>query len=141
MNNSHRIVQSEVILSPLSDHSWILCVFKAGVRKLPAKVIESRSFRNYDREAFVQDLSAVPWSVIECMNSVSDAVFLWEKLFKEVADKHAPIKAKRLKASKNPWVSPKLLEIRRDRDYHQRKTVSTNSSYHWGMYRKLRIKI
>ena len=38
----------------------ILCAFKAGVRKLQAKVIESGSFRNYDRETFVQDLSAVP---------------------------------------------------------------------------------
>ena len=85
----------------LATHSWILCVFKAGVRKLPVKVIQSTPFRNYDRETFVQDLSAVPWSVIECVNSVSDAVFLREKLSKKVADIHAPIKAKRLNGRNN----------------------------------------
>ena len=37
-----------------------------------------------------------------------------------------------------PWVSDKLLEVRRDRDFHRRKALSSNSQYHWGMYRKLR---
>ena len=37
-----------------------------------------------------------------------------------------------------PWVSDKLLEVRRDRDFHRRKPLSSNSQYHWGMYRKLR---
>ena len=37
-----------------------------------------------------------------------------------------------------PWVSDKLLEVRRGRDFHRRKELSSNSQYHWGMYRKLR---
>ena len=37
-----------------------------------------------------------------------------------------------------PWVSDKLLEVRRDRDFHRRKPLSSISQYHWGMYRKLR---
>ncbi|PFX22783.1 RNA-directed DNA polymerase from mobile element jockey [Stylophora pistillata] len=32
----------------------------------------------------------------------------------------------------------KLLELRRDRDFHRRKALSSNSQYHWGMYRKLK---
>ena len=53
--------------------------------------------------------------------SVDDAVLLWERLYSEVADRHAPIKKKRVKGHKTPWVTNKLLEIRRDRDYHLRK--------------------
>ena len=37
-----------------------------------------------------------------------------------------------------PWVSDKPLEVRRDRDFHRRKALSSNSQYHWGMYSKLR---
>ena len=42
------------------------------------------------------------------------------------------------KATKTPWVTSKLSEIRRDRDYHHKKARKSNSKYHWGMYRKLR---
>ena len=65
-------------------------------------------------------------------------MFLWEKLFKDYADHHAPIKSRRVKGMSTPWVSDKLLEVRRDRDFHRRKALSSNSQYHWGMYRKLR---
>ena len=69
---------------------------------------------------------------------IANTVFLWEKLFKDCADHHAPIKSRRVKGMPTPWVSDKLLEVRRDRDFHRRKALSSNSQYHWGMYRKLR---
>ena len=36
------------------------------------------------------------------------------------------------------WVTSKLVDVRRDRDYHHKKARQSNSKYHWGMYRKLR---
>ena len=45
-------------------------------------------------------------------------VFLWEKLFGDCEDHHAPIKSRRVKGMPTPWVSVKLLELRRDRDFH-----------------------
>ena len=41
------------------------------------------------------------------------------------------------KGSKTPWVISKLAEMKRDKDYHFRKARSTNTTYHWKMYRKL----
>lgn len=38
----------------------------------------------------------------------------------------------------NPWVTTKLIEIRRDRDYYYKKARAQNSVYHWNMYKKLR---
>ena len=66
----------------------------------------------------MRDLSNAPWSIIENVNDVDDAVFLWEGLFNSVASDHAPIKSKRVKEKQRPWLTNKLLEIRRDRDYH-----------------------
>ena len=53
-------------------------------------------------------------------------------------DHHAPLKSRHVKGMPTPWVSDKLLEVRRDRDFRRRKALSSNSQYHWGMYRKLR---
>ena len=52
-------------------------------------------------------------------------------------DHHAPLKSRHVKGMPTPWVSDKLLEVRRDRDFRRRKALSSNSQYHWGMYRKL----
>ena len=35
-------------------------------------------------------------------------------------------------------MTPKLAEIRRDKNYHYQKARNSNSVYHWSMYRKLR---
>ena len=113
-------------------------MFKSGVPKIPARTYETRSFRNYNKCEFRDDLKSVPWHNVETAESVDDAVLLWERLYSEVADRHAPIKKKRVKGHKTPWVTNKLLEICRDRDYHLRKARASSSPYHWNMYKKLR---
>ena len=62
----------------------------------------------------------------------------WNNLFNEVADSHAPLKKRRVKGTTAPWMNNKIAEAMRDRNYHLRKAQKSNSTYHWGMYRKLR---
>ena len=143
VNNEHRIVQSGVIHTSLSDHSIIYCVMKAGVKKAPPRIYETRSFKNYDQSALVRDLAQAPWSIVDSACSdektcVDDAVHLWEQLFLDVANVHAPIKTQRRKGHQTPWVTSKLTEIRRDRDYHHKKARKSTSKYHWDMYKKLK---
>ena len=45
VNNEHRVMQTEVISSSISDHSIIMCVFKSGVPKLPSRTYKSRTLR------------------------------------------------------------------------------------------------
>ena len=74
VNSYHRVVQKEVIATPISDHSIVLCVFKSGVPKLPARTYESRFFKNYNKGEFRDDLKNVPWHDVETAESVDDAV-------------------------------------------------------------------
>ena len=85
----------------------------------------------------MNDLKNIPWNIIEDVDDIDDSVFLLEKLFKEVADQHAPIKSKRAKGNRSPWVTEKLSDIRCDRDYHLKKAHIIKTKYHWNMYRKL----
>ncbi|CAB4011007.1 Hypothetical predicted protein, partial [Paramuricea clavata] len=63
----------------------------------------------------------------------------WCNKFSETADKHAPIKTRRVKCtSKSPWITPELTELMRERDYHQKQAHKTNSEYHWQKFRELR---
>ena len=80
----------------------------------------------------------MPWHVIESEDDVDDAVFMWNKLFIEVADLHAPVKKRRVKGTPLSWMNNKINEAINDRDFRHRKAVKTNSTYHWTKYRRLR---
>ena len=64
VNNEHKIVQSGVIHLSLSDHSVIYCVVKGGIPRMLPRTYEARSFKNYNKSAFIQDLKQIPWSII-----------------------------------------------------------------------------
>lgn len=85
-NWEYKIVQSGIIHTTLSDYSLVFCVVKGGAPKLPPRKFEHRSLKNDNKMEFVNDLSQVPWSVIDGVENVSDAVFLWERLFSEIAN-------------------------------------------------------
>jgi hypothetical protein len=55
---------------------------------------------------------------------------MWNKLFCDIADAHAPVRCQ--------WMNSKISEAMQDRDYHHRKAVKSNKTYHWNMYKKLR---
>ena len=58
--------------------------------------VNDSCYKRYSEEAFLRDVSNIPWSVIEGARDADDAVYLWESLFKGGADDHAPMKAKRV---------------------------------------------
>lgn len=138
VNNDHRVVQSGLLESSMSDHSSIFCVIKGGVPKLPPREFEYRSFKTYDKDAFVNDLKQVPWHSVDYAEDIDAAVLMWERMFSDVADQHAPVKFCRAKGTKNPLVTNEVIEIRRDRNYHHKKAKTSGSPYHWSLYRKLR---
>ena len=92
-NAKHRISDSGVIRLGLSDHFMIFCVFKAGVFKGSSpKTIEYRSYKNYDKAQFTQDLRQVKWTIVENETDINSAVTLWNELFLGIANQHAPLR-------------------------------------------------
>ena len=138
VNNQHRIVDSGVVSLSLSDHSLVYCVVKSGVKKAPPRTIEYRSYKSFNANTFIQDLNNVPWHVVESESDIDSAVLIWNKLFCDIADAHAPVKRRRVKGTQVPWMNSKISEAMQDRDYHHRKAVKSNKTYHWNMYKKLR---
>ena len=141
VNNDHRITDSGVVPVSLSDHYLVYCVLKAGVIKAPPKTIEYRSYKNFDANTFLADLNNVPWHIIENEEDIDDAVFIWNQLFSEIADLHAAVKRRRIRGVPLPWLNDKISEVMKDRDFHHRKAVKTNSAFHWARYRKLRNRV
>ena len=141
VNNIHRVVASGVIPLDLSDHSLIFCVIKSGVAKTGGNYrdINYRCFKRYDKVKFNRDLENANWSFLDSISDINTTLSTWCNLFSVIAEKHAPIKSRRVKCiNKAPWITPELTKLMRERDFHQKQAHKTNSEYHWVKFRQLR---
>ena len=46
-----------------------------------------------------------------------------------------------MKGRHAPWITSNLSNAMRDRDYHRRKAVKSNSEYHWKLYKQAKISV
>ena len=141
VNNNHRILESVVIHSAISDHSIVFCTIKSGVPKSQPKTVEYRSYRKYDKDAFVKDLAETNWNLIDIDRDVDPAVETWNIPFTDVANRHEPIKKTRIKGIKTPLMTSDLSNAMRDRDFHHRKAIKTNAKYHCGLFKKIKCVV
>ena len=83
----------------LSDHYAIFCNRKccSVAGKKTHQVITYRPFKHFDELKFQDDLRTVPWEIIQDFDTVNDMVMVWNSLFLETLDKHAPVKCHRIK--------------------------------------------
>ena len=104
--NTHRkVTETGVFDLGLSDHSLVYCVFKSGRPRVAPKTIEYRSYKNYNKQSFIEDLENVPWHVFNNTENVDDCVNTWNKLFLDVVEAHAPTKTRRVRGSSVPWMT------------------------------------
>ena len=108
------ISNSRVLDSSFSDHLPILLHLCCTVPKPPPTLVTSRSFKNFTKCAFENDLSFVPWSVIDVFD---DKVEIFNILFTDILDYHAPMKTVRVKKNPTPWITK---AIRKEMDRHDR---------------------
>ena len=61
--------------------------------------IKNRSYKYFDLDRFLTDISQALWDKIESYNDPRKAWQVWKSKFLEIADWHIPIKSKRVKNS------------------------------------------
>ena len=81
----------------ISDHNLVEVVLKVKTPRVKPAYITVRSVSNYNSESFLEDLSYVPWHMVNFFDDVDDRVETFNSLFLEVLDEHAPIKRIRIK--------------------------------------------
>ena len=83
---------SGVIETGLSDHCLVYTVLNTKLLRPKSEATIRRSFKNFDQDTFLDDLSRVPFSTAYVFDDPNDVYWCWEKLYKQVLDDHAPIK-------------------------------------------------
>ena len=118
--------------------------FRAGVWQAPKtpkadpKLIESRQFKNFDSDAFIEDIKETPFHLASLLDDPNEMWEVWKSLFLEIANKHAPIRKRKVKSKSSPWISSELRQKMRKRDFLKKQAVKQNSHQMWNDYKKAR---
>ena len=140
-NCPDKISKSGVINIGISDHSAIYFTRKvAHFRPNMHKNVEVRQLKNFNEADFVRDLRMIDWNSVTTHNNPNDMWDVWKHLLACVIDKHAPLRTKRVKNKRSPWITNELLREMRTRDFLKKKAASTNDHSIWKQFKDARNK-
>ena len=97
-----------------------------------------RSYRFYDTDVFKNELVTQDWDEFYANN---DPDKLWEIMLlniNNVADWMCPMKNVNIKKYRDPWVTPEILELIRDKDQALKKAKRTKNDQNWKTAKRLR---
>ena len=112
-------------------------------------LIEFRSMRDYDREAFLFDLQNVDWEMAASAAWDDPNVMAsnFYDLFHSILDVHAPLKTRKgiTRHTPSPWITPRIKNLIRERDRAKKKARSFNMAERdrsiWPEYKRLRNRV
>ena len=130
------ITNHGVLHTSISDHSLIYAIHKHNTPKADPKMIEFRQFKNFDREAFIDDIKETSFHLASLLEDRNEMWEVWKSLLLEIANKHAPIRKRKAKSKSSPWISCKLRQKMRKRDFLKKRAVKQNSHQMWNDYKK-----
>ena len=108
LTNKPRCFQNTTVFETgLSDfHGLVLTLMKTHIPRLKPKMIRYRSYKKFDPEKFLQDVTNIDFKA-----DVKDADLAYRNLssaFREFVDKHAPLKTKVQRGNTAPFMNQQL---------------------------------
>lgn len=142
-SNLNNIVCSGVSHIGISDHSLVYAYRKIA-QPPPCSGpnhISFRNFKHFDTANFRSDIQHQQWDMADHNNNPDDMWSQWRKLFSAVCDKHAPLKTKRTRALRSPWINSEIKKRMRQRDRLKAKAIKTKDPKLWDAFKKARNQV
>ena len=103
----------------LSDHRPIYCDINIAPKKVEKEeqFILRRSWTNFDMNKFQADLTNQPWElVIDPSKSVDQQAEIFDDIYTQTINKHAPIRKTKIRPNFKKGLSKKTLQLIKERD-------------------------
>ena len=137
-SNSNSIAHANVCDVNISDHELVIITRKHIKVKDKKTSFIGRSYKNYNKERFVNQLRNLNWNFI---HDDTDPVLLWENLIsqiKKLIDQTCPLKRFKVRVTNKPWITNEIIEQIKDKDRALKKAKRTNNPDDWIRARRLR---
>ena len=119
-NKSQSFMKTSNIETGLSDHhKLILSFFRTSFQKLNPKKIVYREMKNFDKNAFLNDIKNLPFEQIE--ERFPDSYHGFSTFYKSIVDRHAPIKTKIVRGNQSNFMNKELNKAIMERSRYKNK--------------------
>ena len=103
------------------DHYLIFAVRKINAKRLlekQVKIVETRSLRNYDKQLFLDELSAIDWNkTLAPTNGDPDLMAsVFNSVISSLLEMHAPLKCRKITSNHAPWITVEIKNLMKERD-------------------------
>lgn len=95
----------------IGNHFLASCKLTLKRPKSVPPTITTRSFKNFNTEAFCKDISETPLDTVSIFNYIDDQVSSFNKLFLDILDQHVPIKSSKAKHKKSHVITGEIREL------------------------------
>ena len=116
-NQNQNILKCSVIKTSLSDHDMVGSVRKLHNIKFKPRTITCRNYKQYNIASFKSEVSNLSFSDYSKFTNIDEAWDNWQTKFLSAVDKHAPLINKRVRGRETPWITSKIKNSMRERDY------------------------
>ena len=108
LTNKPRCFQNTTVVETgLSDfHGIVLTLMKTHIPRLKPKVIKYRSYKKFEPEKFLQDVKDIDFK--EDLNDADSFYKNISSAFREIVDRHAPLKTKVQRGNTAPFMNQQL---------------------------------
>ena len=140
-DNTHLIRETQIIPHSISDHDLIIATLQLKKPRPKPFYITTRSFKHYNKVAFLEDISNAPWSVIDAFDNVEDKLYTFNSLFTKILDQHAPLKTVKLRTRPTPFIDDNIRALMKTRNYRQKLARQTNDPAAWSGYKNFKREV
>ena len=143
-NRPNYILRASVLKLGMVDHYLIFAVRKINAKRLldkQVKIVETRSLRNYDKQLFLDELSAIDWNeMLAPTNGDPDLMAsVFNSVISSLMEVHAPLKRRKITSHHAPWITVEIKNLMKERDLAKKR--SEKDASYWSDYKKLRNKV
>ena len=136
--NSDIVARTGVCNVNISDHQIILLTRKkAKFNKLKCDFI-GRSYRNHNVALFQDRIKDSNWNFLDSADSLEKQWDNWLDIISKEINIMCPIKTFKIKQVKQPWITPRLLEIIKDKDKALKTASKSKNPDLWTEAKRLR---
>ena len=113
VSNMKHVIEHSVPVYGLSDHYPVCLTWSKKGIKIPRcvhKNVSYRSYKNFNPEDFLSDLSLANFSAVYQHTNPDTALGVWYDIFKCIFDMHVPTKTKRVRHNtRPPWLNDEIV--------------------------------
>ena len=140
LTDANYICNSGTLPQFISDHQPIFAIKKKVKQIKINKEFRGRSYRNFNKNTFTENLLTHDWAPFYNATCVDHA---WDVLYSKILDEldlSCPFRTFKIPNYRPDWMSDELIENIKDRDYFYRKAKRTKDVDDWEIAKYLRNK-